>query len=298
MKYNSILQTIGHTPLIELDQEEGAGRVYVKLESRNPGGSIKDRAALYMIRGAQERGLIKEGDTIIEATSGNMGIALSMIGAALGINVVIVMPSSMSEERKKLMRAYGAQLILTGEGGMKAALDKAQDLVKTEGYFMVSQFENPDNALAHYETTGPEIYRDLPQVSAFIAGIGTGGSVTGTGRFLKEKNKNIKVYGIEPADSPLLTKGQAGPHTIQGIGANFVPKVLDRDLLDSVYALGGDQAFEGARKLAKLGLLGGISSGANVFGAYRLARELGPESHVVTLVTDTGERYLSTDLYK
>lgn len=299
MKYNSVLQTIGHTPLIELKQEEGAGRVYVKLESRNPGGSVKDRAALYMIRGAQERGLLKEGDTIVEATSGNTGIALSMIGAALGINVVIVMPSSMSEERKKLMASYGAELILTGEGGMQAAVAKAKELVETKGYFSVGQFENPDNALAHYETTGPEIYGDLPQITAFIAGIGTGGTVTGVGSFLKEKNSSVKVYGIEPADSPLLTQGKAGGHSIQGIGANFVPDLLKREVLDSVYTIKAEEAFQGARRLAEgSGILGGISSGANVFGAYKLARELGPDSHVVTVITDTGERYLSTDLYK
>lgn len=298
MKYNSILQTIGHTPLVELAQEEGSGKVFVKVEARNPAGSIKDRAALYMIRDAQEKGLIKEGSTIVEATSGNTGIALSMIGRSLGMKVVIVMPSSMSEERKQLMRAYGAELILTGEGGMNAAVDKANELVETKGYYMISQFENKANAQAHYEMTGPEIYTDLPQVNAFIAGIGTGGTVTGVGKFLKEKNKDIKIYGIEPADSPLLTQGKAGGHTIQGIGANFIPEVLDQKVLDRVYTVTGQEAFEGARRLANdTGILGGISSGANVYGAYKLARELGENANVVTVLPDTGERYLSTDLF-
>ncbi|MCD1147727.1 cysteine synthase A [Peptoniphilus sp. KCTC 25270] len=298
MKYKNIVQVVGHTPLIELPRKEGAGRVFAKIESRNPGGSVKDRAALYMIRDAQEKGLLKEGDTIVEATSGNTGIALSMIGRALGLNVVIVMPGSMSEERKQLMRAYGAELILTGEGGMQAAVDKANELVEEKGYFLVSQFENPANALAHYETTGPEIYKDLPEVTAFVAGIGTGGTVTGVGRFLKEKNPEIKVFGIEPKDSPLLTEGKAGGHKIQGIGANFVPGVLDQEILDKVYTIATEEAFQGARELSKnAGVLAGISSGSNAYMAYKIAEELGEDSVVVTVLPDTGERYLSTELF-
>lgn len=298
MKYKGITQIVGQTPLIELPRQDGAGRVYAKLEAKNPGGSIKDRAALYMIKDALEKGDIKTGSTIIEATSGNTGIALSMIGRALGLKVVIVMPDSMSLERKQLMRAYGAELILTGQGGMATAVDKAKDLVRKEGYYMISQFENQANVQAHYETTGPEIYSDLPSVTAFIAGIGTGGTVSGVGRYLKENNPNIKVYGIEPDDSPLLNTGEVGPHTIQGIGANFIPKILDKTILDSVYRVKGQEAFSGSRRLAKkMGILAGISSGANVHGAYQLARELGEDSRVVTVLCDTGERYLSTELY-
>lgn len=299
MKLNSIVQAIGHTPLVSLPRDdESQGQVYLKIESGNPGGSIKDRAALYIIRDAEEKGLL-DCCTIVEATSGNMGIGLAMIGRALGYRVIIVMPESMSKERIQLMKAYGAEVILTSaEGGMQEAVDKAEALSRDHGYFMARQFDNPANAQAHYETTGPEIYNELKDITAFIAGIGTGGTITGTGKYLKEQDQQIKIYGIEPSDSPLLTKGYAGSHTLQGIGANFVPSILDREILDEVLTITGDEAKEACRQLVlDTGILSGISSGANLAGAQKLAKKLGKDAKIVTVVVDSGEKYLSTGLY-
>lgn len=295
-KMTKLLETVGQSKLVQLENI-GGGKIFVKVEKSNPAGSVKDRAALYMIKGAIEDGSLKEGKEIVEPTSGNTGIAIAMIGRALGYKVNIVMPESMSIERRRLIEAFGANLILTGEGGMQAAVDKAKELVATGNYFMPNQFENKYNAVAHEETTGPEIYEDLKDISGFIAGIGTGGTVTGVGRYLKSKDENIKVWGLEPDESPLLTRGQAGTHKIQGIGANFVPGVLDTKLLDKTITVKSEEAIEMARRLSREeGLLVGISAGANVVGALKMQEELG--GNIVTVAPDTAERYMSTDLFK
>lgn len=291
-----LLDTIGKTNLVQL-QHIGGGRIFVKVEKSNPGGSIKDRAALYMIKGAIEDGSLKEGMKIVEPTSGNTGIALALIGKNLGYEVELVMPSSMSIERRKLMESYGAKIILTGEGGMQASVDKALEMAKTGDYFMPNQFENKYNALAHEKTTGPEIYEDLKDIGGFIASFGTGGTVTGVGRFLKSQDKNIKVWTIEPEESPLLTKGEAGPHKIQGIGANFIPKVLDKKVLDKAVTVKSDEAIEMAKRLSREeGLSVGISAGANVAGALKMLEEV--RGNIVTVAPDTAERYMSTELFQ
>ena len=284
-----LLETIGESKLVQLENI-GDGKIFVKVEKSNPAGSI-------MIKGAIEDGSLKEGMEIVEPTSGNTGIAIAMIGRALGYKVNIVMPSSMSLERRNLIASFGANLILTGEGGMQAALDKAKELVATGNYFMPNQFENKYNALAHEETTGPEIYRDLKDISGFVAGIGTGGTVTGVGRYLKSQNKDVKVWGLEPEESPLITKGKAGSHKIQGIGANFIPGVLDQKVLDNTITVKSEEAIEMARRLSREeGLSVGISAGANVLGALKMQKEIG--GNIVTVAPDTAERYMSTDLFK
>ncbi|NMW85942.1 cysteine synthase A [Peptoniphilus sp. AGMB00490] len=291
-----LLETIGKSKLVQLEKI-GDGKIFVKIEKSNPAGSIKDRAALYMIKGAIKDGSLKEGMEIVEPTSGNTGIALAMIGRALGYKVNIVMPSSMSIERRKLIEAFGANLILTGEGAMQAAVDKAKELVATGNYFMPNQFENKYNALAHEETTGPEIYSELKEINGFVAGIGTGGTVTGVGRFLKSKDESIKIWGLEPEESPMITKGESGGHKIQGIGANFIPKVLDQKILDKTIRVKSEEAIEMAKRLSRdEGLLVGISSGANVVGALKMQKEIG--GNIVTVAPDTAERYMSTDLFK
>lgn len=291
-----LLETVGKSKLVQLENI-GNGKIFVKVEKSNPAGSIKDRAALYMIKGAIKDGSLKEGMEIVEPTSGNTGIALAMIGRALGYKVNIVMPSSMSVERRNLIEAFGANLILTGEGGMQAAVDKAKELVATGNYFMPNQFENKYNALAHEETTGPEIYENLKDISGFIAGIGTGGTVTGVGRYLKNQDEKIKIWGLEPDESPLLTRGEAGGHKIQGIGANFIPKVLDTKILDKTISVKSDEAIEMAKRLSREeGLLVGISAGANVLGALKMQEEIG--GNIVTVAPDTAERYMSTELFK
>lgn len=289
-----LLETIGKTNLVQL--ENIRKNIYVKVEKSNPAGSIKDRAAYQMIMGAIERGELKEGMKIVEPTSGNTGIGLALIGRTLGFPVVLTMPSSMSIERVKLIKAYGAEVILIKEGGMAGSVEKAKELVENGAYYMPNQFDNQDNALAHYKTTGPEIYNDLKDINGFIAGFGTGGTVTGVGRYLKEQDKNIKIWAMEPYESPLLSQGKSGSHKIQGIGANFIPKVLDVDLLDKVITVKSDDAIDMARRLSKEeGLLVGISSGANVVAALKMQEKLG--GNIVTVLPDTGERYLSTELF-
>lgn len=289
-----LLETIGKTNLVQLENINK--NIYVKVEKSNPAGSIKDRAAYQMIMGAIERGELKEGMKIVEPTSGNTGIGLALIGRTLGFPVVLTMPSSMSIERVKLIKAYGAKVILIKEGGMAGSVEKAKELVENGAYYMPNQFDNQDNALAHYKTTGPEIYNDLKDINGFVAGFGTGGTVTGVGRYLKEQDKNIKIWAMEPYESPLLSQGKSGSHKIQGIGANFIPKVLDVDLLDEVITVKSDDAIDMARRLSKEeGLLVGISSGANVVAALKMQEKLG--GNIVTVLPDTGERYLSTELF-
>lgn len=289
-----LLETIGKTNLVQL--ENISKNIYVKVEKSNPAGSIKDRAAYQMIMGAIERGELKEGMKIVEPTSGNTGIGLALIGRTLGFPVVLTMPSSMSIERVKLIKAYGAEVILIKEGGMAGSVEKAKELVENGAYYMPNQFDNQDNALAHYKTTGPEIYNNLKDINGFVAGFGTGGTVTGVGRYLKEQDKNIKIWAMEPYESPLLSQGKSGSHKIQGIGANFIPKVLDVDLLDEVITVKSDDAIDMARRLSKEeGLLVGISSGANVVAALKMQEKLG--GNIVTVLPDTGERYLSTELF-
>lgn len=304
--YHSAEELIGHTPLVQLsrwEQQNGLNsRILAKLERFNPGGSVKDRVAKMMLDDAEAKGLLKKGSTIIEPTSGNTGIGLALVGAIRGYRSIIVMPETMSIERQKLMIAYGAELVLTpGSAGMRGAVEKATELAKEiPNSFIPGQFENPANALAHYRTTGPEIWNDTDgQIDIFIAGVGTGGTVTGVGRFLKEKNPEIQIIAIEPERSPLLSKGNAGPHGIQGIGANFIPEVLDTDIYNEIICVSDDNSYAAARALGRTeGLLVGISSGAAVYAATELAKR--PENAgktIVALLPDTGERYLSTAMF-
>lgn len=297
-----LLESIGHTPLVRLAKvaEDLDVEILVKIESRNPGGSIKDRAALRMIEGARERGVLQPGGTIVEPTSGNTGIGLAVAASCLGFKLILTMPESMSEERKALLRGFGAQLILTpAERGMGGAVEEAQRLAATKGYVLLDQFSNPDNAEAHYRSTGPEILADAPTLDAFVAGVGTGGTITGVGRFLREHLPHVALYAVEPAESAVLSGKAAGPHLIQGIGAGFVPALLDRSLLTEVLPIAGEEAIQTARRLmTEEGISCGISSGANVAAALLLARR--PEmkgKRVVTVLPDTGERYLSTRLF-
>ena len=305
--YTSADQLIGKTPLLELTHMEEKinlpAKVLAKLEYFNPAGSAKDRVALSMIRDAEERGILKTGSTIIEPTSGNTGIGLASVAAARGYRTIIVMPDSMSAERRMLMSAYGAELVLTpGKLGMSGSIAKAQELAKEiPDSFIPDQFGNPANSKAHYETTGPEIWADTDgKVDIFVAGVGTGGTITGVGRFLKEKNPAVQIVAVEPADSPLLSGGKAGPHGLQGIGANFVPAVLDTAVYDRIIPVTTEAAFEAARLLGKTeGILVGISSGAALHAALEIAKA--PENAgktIVVLLPDTGDRYLSTDLFK
>ena len=304
--YTSAEQLIGGTPLLELcNVEKKLGlkaKLLAKLEYFNPAGSVKDRVGLAMIDDAEEKGILKPGATIIEPTSGNTGIGLALVAAARGYRAIIVMPDSMSMERRMLMGAYGAELVLTpGKEGMTAAIAKAQELAASiPGSFIPDQFNNPANAAAHYRTTGPEIWQDTDgHVDAFVAGVGTGGTITGTGRYLKEQNPALKVVAVEPADSPLLSGGKAGPHGLQGIGANFVPGVLDTGVYDEVACVTTEQAYEAARMLGKTeGVLVGISAGAALHAAVELAkREECAGKTIVVLLPDTGDRYLSTPMF-
>ncbi|MGF6376412.1 cysteine synthase A [Clostridiales Family XIII bacterium PM5-7] len=306
MIYHSIIDTIGKTPLLRLHKieasEETGGAIYGKLEAFNPAGSIKDRAALSMVLDAEKRGVLQPGGTIIEPTSGNTGIGLAAIAASKGYKTIFVLPESMSIERRQLLKAYGAQLVLTDASkGMQGAVEKAEELQKElTGSIIAGQFVNPANAQAHRETTGPEIWDDLDgNVDVFVAGVGTGGTITGAGKFLKEKNPKVKIVAVEPEGSPLLSKGRSGKHNIQGIGANFVPELLDREIIDEVVAVSDEEAYSFSRKLAREeGYLVGISAGAALFAATEIAKR--PEykgKNVVVILPDTGERYLSTELF-
>ncbi|AKP45481.1 MULTISPECIES: cysteine synthase A [Bacillus] len=301
---NSITELIGNTPIVKLNRivDADSADVYLKLEYFNPGSSVKDRIALAMIEAAEKSGKLQPGGTIIEPTSGNTGIGLAMVAAAKGYPAIFVMPETMSLERRNLLKAYGAQLVLTpGPEGMKGAIKKAEELAKENGYLLLQQFENLANPEIHRRTTGKEIVEQFgdEQLDAFVAGIGTGGTITGTGQVLKEKYPNIKIYAVEPADSPVLSGGQPGPHKIQGIGAGFVPKVLDTDVYDEVITVTTEQAFDSARKASlNEGVLGGISAGAAIYAALQVAKKLGKGKKVLAIVPDNGERYLSTPLYQ
>lgn len=302
--YQSVTELVGRTPIVKLNKVVGedSADVYVKLEFYNPGSSVKDRIALAMIEKAEKDGSLKAGNTIVEPTSGNTGIGLAMIGAAKGYRVVIVMPETMSIERRKLMQAYGAELILTpGSEGITGSINKAKELAEQEGYFMPLQFENPANPEIHEKTTGKEIENAFESkgLDAFVAGIGTGGTITGAGRELKRVYPDLKIYGVEPAESAILEGGQPGPHKIQGIGTGFVPKVLDTEIFDQAIAVSSEDAMATAREVGrKEGLLVGISSGAAIHAALKVAKELGKGKKVLAIVPDNGERYLSTALYQ
>ncbi|MCR5415390.1 MAG: cysteine synthase A [Pseudobutyrivibrio sp.] len=304
--YKSASELIGNTPLVEvsnIEKEMGLeARVLVKLEYLNPAGSVKDRAALFMIKDAEEQGRLQPGGTIIEPTSGNTGIGLASIAAAKGYRAILTMPETMSVERRNILKAYGAEIVLTeGAKGMQGAIDKAEELAKEiPGSIIAGQFDNPANARAHVETTGPEIWEDTDgQVDIFVAGVGSGGTITGVGEYLKSKNKDIKIVALEPKDSPLLAGGKAGAHTIQGIGANFIPSLLNTEIYDEVYEANGDDAFATAKLLAKKeGISVGISSGAALCAAIELAKM--PENKgktIVALLPDSGDRYYSTALF-
>ena len=304
--YKSIEELIGRTPLMELsnlkDKLELDATLLAKVEALNPGGSAKDRVAKRMVEDAEKAGILKAGATIIEPTSGNTGIGLAVMAAARGYRAIIVMPDSMSMERRLLMTAFGAELVLTeGAKGMTGAIEKAEELAKEiPNSFIPGQFDNPSNPAAHYETTGPEIWKDTDgKVDIFVAGIGTGGTISGTGKYLKEQNPEVKIIGVEPASSPLLTKGEAGPHGLQGIGANFVPSILDTEIYDEVLTVTEEEAYEAGRMIARNeGLLVGISSGAALHAALEVAKR--PENagkNIVVLLPDTGDRYLSTAMF-
>ncbi len=305
--YESIIDTVGKTPLVELkniEKELGLkARIIAKVESFNPAGSVKDRIAKAMIEKAEKQGLIHPDTVLVEPTSGNTGIGLAMVAASKGLRIILTMPETMSIERRNLLKAYGAELVLTeGAKGMKGAIEKADELLKTIPHaFMPSQFTNPANPEIHYLTTGPEIYADLDgEIDYFVAGVGTGGTISGTGKYLKEKKPSIKVVAVEPATSPVLSKGEAGPHKIQGIGAGFVPKTLDTSIYDEILPITNEDAFQTGRLSAhKEGLLVGISSGAALFAAITLAKRKENEGKtIVVLLPDTGERYLSTPMFE
>ncbi|MPQ30050.1 cysteine synthase A [Clostridium estertheticum] len=302
MMYNNVLDMIGGTPVLKLNKlvSVDTADVYVKLEKYNPAGSIKDRAALGMIEKAEKLGLLKEGFTIVEPTSGNMGIALAMIGRIKGYDVIIVMPDSMSVERRSLIKAYGAQLVLTdGSKGMKGAINKAKEISDGDSkFFLPQQFVNIANPEKHYETTAEEIFSDISDLDVFVAGVGTGGTITGVGRRLKELNKEIKIVAVEPAKSPVLSGGEPGPHKIQGIGAGFTPDIYESSVIDEIMQITDEEAFDIAKRLAKEeGILVGISTGANVAAAIKIAKKLGKGKKVVTVAPDGGEKYISMGIY-
>lgn len=302
--YESITQLVGRTPVVSLPTltQENEATVYLKLESFNPGSSVKDRIALAMIEQAEADGRLKPKGTIIEPTSGNTGIGLAMIGAAKGYQVILVMPDTMSIERRKLMYAYGAKIVLTpGSEGIKGSIAKARELAAEHHYFMPLQFENEANPNMHEQTTGPEIVSDFKEIGldAFVAGVGTGGTITGSAKVLKKAFPTIQIVAVEPKESAVLSGNDPGPHKIQGIGTGFVPKVLDQTILDEVIAISSEEAMEVARDVAtKEGILIGISSGAAVAGALRVAKQLGAGKNVLVVIPDNGERYLSTALYE
>ncbi|MBU5591376.1 cysteine synthase A [Clostridium sp. MSJ-4] len=303
MIFNNVLEMIGNTPLLKLENlmKENEGEIYLKLEKYNPAGSVKDRAALGMIEKAEETGALKAGDVIVEPTSGNTGIALAMIGNLKGYKVIIVMPDTMSVERRNIIKAYGAELILTdGTKGMKGAISKAQEIVQgKQGYFIPQQFLNIANPEKHYKTTAEEILKEVPDIDIFVAGVGTGGTISGVGRRLKELKSDIKIIAVEPEKSPVLSGGEPGPHKIQGIGAGFIPDIYDGTVVDEIIKVKDEEAFEAARLVAsKEGMLIGISSGANVVASLKLAKEYGKQVKIVTVAPDGGEKYLSMGLYE
>lgn len=303
----NITQLIGNTPLVRLNRvvPEDSAEVYVKLEFQNPGASVKDRIAISMVEVAEQEGKLKPGGTIVEPTSGNTGIGLAMVAAAKGYKAVLVMPETMSMERRNLLRAYGAELVLTpGPEGMKGAIKRAEEIqAENPDYFMPQQFNNQANVKVHRETTGPEIVEAINgfdgKLDAFISGIGTGGTITGAGEVLKESFPNIEIYAVEPTASPILSGGKPGPHKIQGIGAGFVPEILNTEIYDGVITIENEDAFETSRRVAKEeGILGGISSGAAISAALQVAKKLGKGKRVVAVIPSNGERYLSTPLYQ
>ncbi|ATF26033.1 cysteine synthase A [Brochothrix thermosphacta] len=302
--YNSALDLVGGTPIVKLNRlvKEGDAEVYVKLEYQNPGGSVKDRIAKAMIEDAEKAGLLKTGDTIVEPTSGNTGIGLAFVAAVKGYASVFVMPDTMSIERRKLLEAYGAKLVLTpGAEGMKGAIAKAKELSETDGYFMPQQFSNPSNPAIHETTTGPEILADFGDkgLDAFIAGVGTGGTISGVGHVLKKANPDVKIYALEPLESPVLAGGNPSPHKIQGIGAGFIPDTLDTEVYDGILQVSSENALKTARLVASQeGLLVGISSGATIYAALEQAAKLGAGKKILAIVASNGERYLSTPLYE
>lgn len=304
--FSSVLDMVGGTPLLEaknLERELGLkAKILMKLEYLNPAGSVKDRIARAMILDAREKGLLKEGATLIEPTSGNTGIGLASMAASLGYRLILTMPETMSVERRNILKAYGAEIVLTdGARGMTGAIEKAKELAQEiPDSFIPGQFENPVNPKAHIETTGPEIWEDTQgQVDIFVAGVGTGGTITGVGTYLKEKNPNVKIVAMEPSDSPVLSGGKPGPHKLQGIGAGFIPDTLDTEIYDEILTIGSEEAFSGARQIAqKEGVLVGISSGAAFAAAVKLAKR--PENEgktIVVLLPDSGDRYYSTPLF-
>ena len=304
--YNNVTELIGKTPILKLnnysEKEAIEANIFAKLEYFNPAGSVKDRVAAAMISAAEENGILKPGATIIEPTSGNTGIGLASVGTAKGYKVILTMPETMSVERRNLVKAYGAEVVLTdGALGMTGAIKKAEDLKnEIDGAVILGQFVNPANPKAHYDTTGPEIWADLEgRIDAFVAGVGTGGTVSGIGKFLKEKNPNIKVFAVEPSSSPVLSEGHGGAHKIQGIGAGFVPDTLNTEIYDEVITVPNEAAFETGNKIAKAeGILVGISSGAALWAAQQIAaRDEFKGKNIVVLLPDTGERYLSTALF-
>ncbi|HAR6060714.1 TPA: cysteine synthase A [Staphylococcus pseudintermedius] len=300
---DNITDIIGQTPVVKLRHQAGedAADIYVKLEYQNPGGSVKDRIALAMIEQAEKEGKIKPGDTIVEPTSGNTGIGLAFVCAAKGYKAVFTMPETMSMERRNLLKAYGAELVLTpGAEAMKGAIKKAKELKETHGHFEPQQFENPANPKVHELTTGPELVEQFEgrTIDAFLAGVGTGGTLSGAGKVLKEKYPDIQIVAIEPEDSPVLSGGEPGPHKLQGLGAGFIPGTLNTEIYDEIIKVGNEVAMETSRRVAKEeGILGGISSGAAIYAAIQKAKELGKGKTVVTVLPSNGERYLSTPLY-
>lgn len=301
MIYNNIIDTIGNTPIIRLNKlvDNDLAEIYVKVESFNPGGSIKDRVAYSMIEAAEKQNLINKDSTIVEPTSGNTGIGVAMICAAKGYRCIIVMPDSMSVERRKILKLYGAELVLTkGSQGMKGAVDKAKELCKDEGYYMLQQFDNPANPEIHKYTTAKEIINSFDTLDAFVAGVGTGGTITGVGEVLRNHYKNINIIAVEPYDSAVLSGNKPGAHKIQGIGAGFIPKVLNPNIYDEIIKIKNEDAFITSRRMAREeGILCGISCGANVFASLLIAKQLGPGKKVLTILPDSGERYLSSTIF-
>ena len=295
---NNVLDMIGNTPMVNL-YNIGRGNIYVKLEKYNPAGSIKDRAVYYMVENLEKNELLKKGDVLVEATSGNTGIALSMIGSLKGYKVIIVMPETMSVERRTLMKAYGAELILTdGSLGMKGSIEMMNKLLsENTNYISLKQFENEYNPLAHYETTGVEIYNQVKDIDIFVCGVGTGGTISGVGKYLKEQNPNIKVVAVEPEGSPVISKNKKGSHKIQGIGAGFIPKNYNKNVVDEVMTITDEESYKGVRIMAqKEGILVGISSGANIYAALKLC-EMYPDKKIVTVAPDGIDKYMSMGIF-